>query len=168
MDYHPVVNVSWNDATAYRQWLSKTHDGVKYELPTEAHWEFACRAGTTTTGHYGDSEEEMRQHGWCRKNARGKTHPVGQLRSNGFGVYDMHGNAWEWCQDYYARNHDEDRLGKTSVDPLGPAGGSRRVLRGVGWFHRAGHCRSAMRNSDSPDHSDSNTGFRLTAVVAEK
>jgi formylglycine-generating enzyme required for sulfatase activity/serine/threonine protein kinase len=166
-DEHPVVNVSWNDATAFRQWLSKRHDGVKYELPTEAQWEYACRAGTTTAGHNGDSEEAMKQHGWCRKNAGGKTHPVGQLRPNGFGVYDMHGNAWEWCQDYFLRTYDEKLIGKTSVDPLGPSEGSRRAFRGAGWFHGASHCRSAIRNSDLPGHSDSNLGFRLAATLPD-
>jgi formylglycine-generating enzyme required for sulfatase activity/serine/threonine protein kinase len=167
-DDHPVVNVSWNDATAFRQWLSKRHDGVKYELPTEAQWEYACRAGTTTAGHYGDSKEAMQQHGWCRLNAGGKTHTVGQLRPNGFGVYDIYGNAWEWCQDYWVRQYDEKLLGKISIDPLGPSEGKRRALRGAGWFHGASHCRSAIRNSDSPNHSDSNLGFRLSAAFPEE
>lgn len=109
----------------------------------------------------------MQQYGWCRKNAGGKTHPVGQLRPNGFGVYDMYGNAWEWCQDYYARKYDEDLLGKTSVDPLGPSEGTRRALRGAGWFHGASHSRSAIRNSDSPAHGDSNLGFRLAAALPD-
>ncbi len=164
----PTYRLSWNDATAFCQWLSKKHDGVKYELPTEAQWEYACRAGTTTVWHYGDSEDALREYAWYAANSGFKTHPVGQLRPNGFGVYDMHGNAWEWCQDYFLRTYDEKLIGKTSVDPLGPSEGSRRALRGAGWFHRAGHCRSALRNRNVPGCGDSNLGFRLAAVLAQK
>jgi formylglycine-generating enzyme required for sulfatase activity/serine/threonine protein kinase len=167
-DDHPVVNVSWNDATAFHQWLSKRHDGVKFALPTEAQWEYACRAGTTTAGHYGDSKEAVREYAWYAKQSGYKTHPVGQLRPNGFGVYDIYGNAWEWCQDYWVRQYDEKLLGKISIDPLGPSEGKRRALRGAGWFHGASHCRSAIRNSDSPNHSDSNLGFRLSAAFPEE
>ena len=92
-DEHPVVNVSWNDATTFCQWLSKK-EGTEYVLPTEAQWEYACRAGTTTAWRCGESETTLEEYAWFNVNARGKTHLAGQLKPNGWSLYDMHGNDY--------------------------------------------------------------------------
>ena len=115
-DDHPVVNVSWSDATAFCQWLSKKQ-GVKYHLPTEAQWEYACRAGTTTFWCCGDSETTLREYAWSNANSGGKTRAAGQLKPNAWGLCDMHGNVLEWCADWYA----EDYYAQSPPnDPSGP------------------------------------------------
>jgi eukaryotic-like serine/threonine-protein kinase len=144
-DDHPVANVSWNDATAFCQWLSAAKKGTDpisakypsgplgkldlslFSLPTEAQWEYACRAGTTTAWHFGDSDTMLKEYEWFSVNSGVKTHPAGQLRPNGFGLYDMHGNVWEWCADRWATNY----YAQTPLnDPSGPTTGSDRVGRG--------------------------------------
>jgi formylglycine-generating enzyme required for sulfatase activity len=99
-DDHPVVNVSWNDVTAFCAWLSEK-EGEKSHLPSESQWEYACRVGTTTTWYSGDDEDALKDHARFSLNAGGKMHPVGQKSPNAWGLYDMHGNAWEWCQDWW-------------------------------------------------------------------
>jgi formylglycine-generating enzyme required for sulfatase activity len=125
-DEQPVVFVSWYDAVAFCKWLSDK-EGKKYRLPTEAEWEYCCRAGRNGTRYsFGDDEKELRQHAWYFGNSEKKTHPVGKLKSNAWGLFDMHGNAWEWCQDGYDPNYY-----KTSPkqDPQGGAG-VHKVFRG--------------------------------------
>ena len=161
-DDHPVVNVSWNDVTAFCAWLSEK-DGEKSHLPSEAQWEYACRAGTTTRWCSGDYEEALKEYGWFPFNAEGKTHPVGQKWPNAWGLYDMHGNVWEWCQDWWAA----DYYGASPLgDPTGPTGGSYRVNRGGGWNGDASYGRASNRGRNDPGHRAGHHGFRLARTVS--
>ncbi len=124
----------------------------EYTLPTEAQWEYACRAGTT-----GAWAGELDAMAWYAKNSGNTTHPVGQKQPNAWGLYDMHGNVWEWCRDWYA-----DKLpGGAVTDPVGAASGAFRVYRGGGWWLPADYCRSAYRNWSSPGDRGNDVGFRL-------
>ena len=174
-DAHPVVDVSWNDATKFSQWLSKK-ERKTYRLPTEAQWEYACRGGAKTAHHSGIDQELLTKFGnVCDATAKQKinrkeflessdgsvfTCPVGDYRPNNFGLYDMHGNVWEWCQDWYGKDYY-----KTSSleDPRGNSG-AYRVSRGGSWEDPASICRSAYRGWISPDVRYSNLGFRLVLV----
>jgi formylglycine-generating enzyme required for sulfatase activity len=173
-DEHPVVNVSWNDAVAFCQWLSKK-DSKTYRLPTEAEWEYACRAGTTTRYYSGDDPETLAKVGnvadaaakaqfpfspYTLKASDGFvfTSPAGFFKPNAFGLYDMHGNAFQWCSDrydaeYYASSRPED--------PIGPASGDDRVLRGGSWLIGPCHAHSSGRFRNSPDSRDYSAGFRV-------
>ncbi|MDG2222105.1 MAG: formylglycine-generating enzyme family protein, partial [Rubripirellula sp.] len=128
-----------------------------YRLPTEAEWEFACRAGTMTRYNFGDNESSLSRHGWSKDNSGRKTHPVGSKIANPFGLHDMHGNVLEWCND---------RRGSypsgSVTDPVGLKPGSVRVYRGGSWFSTAGFCRSALRNWSLP--SRRSNGFRVACV----
>ena len=180
-DEHPVVNVSWNDAVAFCKWLSKK-EGKTYRLPTEAEWEYACRAGTTTRYSSGDDPETLAKVAnvadatarakfpdwkWTIKASDGYvfTAPVGKFKPNAFGLYDMHGNAWQWCADWY----DADYYTKSPTDdPTGPSGGSDRVSRGGSWINGAWYCRSAGRYSREPGFRVIILGFRASLVPADK
>ncbi len=150
----PVENVSWNDAKQFCEKLTKM-TGENYRLPSEAEWEYACRAGTT-----GDYAGDLDAMAWYSENSGGKTHPVGQKQHNAFGLYDMHGNVWEWCEDDW---HDSyagaPKDGRAWVDT--PSRGSVRVFRGGGWHYGAVACRSASRGSYAPGIRCHNLGFRL-------
>jgi formylglycine-generating enzyme required for sulfatase activity len=141
---NPVENVSWDDAVAYCAKLSslpaELAAGRVYRLPTEAEWEYACRAGTTTEYSFGDNEQDLGKYAWFETNSGSKPHAVGEKLPNGWGLYDMHGNVWEWCSD---------------------AEGSFRVLRGGSWFYGAAYCRSAYRRTNVPTFRHANIGFRL-------
>ena len=160
-DAHPVVYVTWNDVTAFCEWLSQK-EGQTSHLPTETQWEYACRAGTTTTWYSGNDEGALREHAWLRFNAGYKTHPVGQKSPNAWGLYDMHGNVWEWCQDWFGK-----RYYATSPmdDPPGPSGGSGRVLRGGGWDNVGRDCRSAYRDWNIRGHRHILYGFRVARSI---
>jgi len=150
----PVENVSWNDAKEFCRRLSQM-TGKQYRLPTEAEWEYACRA--KTTGAYAGNLDAMAWHGG---NSGKKTHPVGQKQPNAFGLYDMHGNVWEWCEDDWHNDYnDAPADGRAWID--GFRTGSDRVIRGCGCGYVAVYCRSADRNHISPDYHDLNLGFRL-------
>jgi len=126
-------------------------------LPTEAEWEFACRAGTTTRFSFGDGDSQFGDHSWHSGNSGSKTHPVGEKKPNAWGFYDMHGNVWEWCQDWYA-----DKLpGGNVTDPKGPRAGFKRVFRGGSWGIVAPRCRSAYRVWKLPVYRDYSLGFRV-------
>jgi formylglycine-generating enzyme required for sulfatase activity len=176
---HPVVNVSWNDASAFCGWLREM-EGQDFRLPTEAEWEYACRAGTETSYCSGDDPEVVTQVGnipdasFARQfpelesavqadDGYAYTAPAGSFVRNPFGLYDMHGNVWEWCQDpfdveYYANS--------PSHDPPGPATGEERVYRGGGWFNCARGFRSSSRSGDVPENRHLTLGFRI-ALTAE-
>jgi formylglycine-generating enzyme required for sulfatase activity len=147
----PVEQVSWNDAQEFIAKLNAKNDGYRYRLPTEAEWEYAARAGTT--GAYAGDLDAM---GWYDKNSGGKTHLVATKTANAWGLYDMHGNVWEWVQDWYG-----DYSAVAVTDPVGPNTGSFRVYRGGSWSNWAQYCRSALRDFHSPDIRYNNLGFRL-------
>ncbi len=150
-DEHPVVNVSWNDAVAFCKWLSKK-ESKTYRLPTEAEWEYACRAGTTTRYSSGDNPETLAKLGYVF------TAPVGKFKPNAFGLYDMHGNAWQWCADWYGGVY----YAKSPIDdPTGPDSGNVRVLRGGIWDFRPYGSRSADRAGEGPFIRYLFTGFRV-------
>jgi eukaryotic-like serine/threonine-protein kinase len=154
--------VTWNDVTAFCAWLSEK-EGEKSHLPSEAQWEYACRAGTTTKWYSGDNEEALKEHAWFSFNSERKSHPVRQKSPNAWGLYDMHGNVWEWCRDWFG-----DRYYATSPmdDPPGAAGGSRRVFRGGGWDDLASGGRASLRRGlDSGDRRGGH-GYRLARTVS--
>ena len=165
----PVDSVSWNDAVFYCLKLTQRERAAGripptwyYRLPTEAEWEYAARAGTSTRFGYGGDAGyfELENFGWYELNSGGETHPVGQKLPNAWGLCDTHGNVSEWCQDWYA----ESLPGGISIDPQGPATGATRVLRGGDWVYwgdGASRCRSAYRNSYFPESGYSNFGFRI-------
>lgn len=150
-DNHPVTCVSWDDAAAFCKWLSKK-TGQNITLPTEAQWEYACRAGTTWA-YAGDCFDMA----WYYDNSGNKTHPVGTKKPNAWGLYDMHGNVMEWCQDWYV----SDYVAFFITDPTGPENGSSRVIRGGCWARDARDCRSASRGCRVPGYRGGDLGFRV-------
>jgi formylglycine-generating enzyme required for sulfatase activity len=191
-DRHPVVNVSWNDAVAYCKWLSKV-EGKTYRLPTEAQWEYACRAGTTTRYYFGDDEADLKKHanivdqslkekldvafadGIAKKYPGRKwfaewddgypfTAPVGSFQTNPWGLYDMHGNVWQWCRDCYDEKFYKD---SAEEDPECTKG-DHRVLRGGSWIGDAWNCRAALRLGNAPADRYGIVGFRVVFVPAAR
>ncbi len=154
-DSQPVTCVSWNDAQAFIKWLNRKEDN-HYRLPTEAEREYACRAESATPFCYGNDKSMLKDYAWYWDNSNKATHPVGQKKPNDWGLYDMHGNVWEWCQDWYG----EYKSGHVN-DPLGPSSGKYRVLRGGGWSFLAGGCRSASRYRSFPGFRGDGIGFRV-------
>ncbi len=157
----PVEKVSWEDAQEFIRKLSEKDGENTYRLPTEAEWEYACRAGTDTPYYTGKTEADLDRAGWYSKNSGGKTHPVRQKEANAWGLYDMHGNVWEWCQDWYGEYPEG-----TVTDPAGPDNGTDRVYRGGSWIFGAGDCRSDYRGWDDPGERGIDLGFRVLAVPA--
>lgn len=161
----PVECVSPEAAVAYCERLSALLEpkksGWRYRLPTEADWEYACRAGTTTAYYSGNGEAALREVGWFNANSGYNTHPVGQLAANAWGLYDCHGNVWEWCEDWYS---DTANQRGDCTDPPGPSPGSDRVFRGGGWFSSAEDCRAANRGRDTPTYCNGDLGLRLARV----
>ena len=160
----PVEQVSWNDATNYCVKLTvreraagRLPVGYAYRLPTEAEWEYCCRAGTTTRFSYGDDADytQLGNYAWYSDNSNRQSHGVGQKRPNAWGLYDMHGNVYEWCLDWYDPYH-----GGIVTDPRGKNTGTIRVLRGGGWNSLGWSCRAAFRYGDSPAYQSYILGFR--------
>ncbi len=162
---NPVEQVSWDDCQQFLDKLNKRQGnlGGRFVLPTEAHWEYACRAGSKTRYCFGDDEKQLGEYACYGANSGGKTHPVGEKKPNAWGLYDMHGNVWEWCQDWYG-----DYKESPVDDPSGPIGGSVRVFRGGSWYHPARYCRSAIRNRHLPSYRWYDLGFRVSLVLADK
>ena len=171
---YPVLYVGWDDAQAFCGWLSgKT--GRIVRLPTEAEWEYACRAGSQSRFCFGDKEEDLHKYAnygdqpttnevsWQDKEHRdgfGNTAPAGSLKPNAWGLYDMHGNVWEWCSDWYATAYTAG----DQTDPTGPATGTHRVMRGGSFQDSPQLCRSAHRNRGLPSYRLGCLGFRVVVV----
>jgi formylglycine-generating enzyme required for sulfatase activity len=176
-DNHPVVCVSWNDATEYSQWLSR-QSGRRYRLPTEAEWEYAARGGTSgrnywgngtddacTYANVGDRTAKRKFSGWTTHDCDDGhlyTAPAGSYRPNAFGLYDMIGNAWEWTQDWYSEGYYSN---SPRSNPQGPSSGSYRVLRGGGWPNLPANVRASIRSGITPDSRNNYLGFRLVSPV---
>lgn len=178
-DDHPVFNIDWDDATAFCKWLSEK-EGHTYRLPTEAEWEYVCRAGSKTTYSTGDDEDSLKGFAnlsdasflakypaatWSVdwNDGHAFSAPVGSFRPNAFGVCDMHGNVWEWCQDWYAADYYEH---SPVDDPPGPATGTIHVLRGGAFTNRFRFLRSADRDATRPKYRRNFTGFRVVREIA--
>ena len=181
-DRYPVESVSWLDAIQFSNKLSEKErekpfyeidgpdirvpdwNGQGYRLPTEAEWEYACRANasTPTRFSFGDNVVELGVYGWFDGNSEQRTHPVSQKRPNGFGLYDMHGNVWEWCWDWYGEGYYNQ---SAADDPTGPVGATARVGRGQGWYDIPRNSRSASRWGSKPDFRNGDLGFRLADVM---
>ncbi|MCP4698273.1 MAG: formylglycine-generating enzyme family protein, partial [Gammaproteobacteria bacterium] len=152
----PVINVSWEDATAYCEWLNG-QTKQEYRLLTEAEWEYACRAESDTAYCFGDDENLLAEYAWYNEEwGKGSTHPAGEKKPNAFGLYDVHGNVWEWLYDCYEK-YPKD----AQTDPSGSNAGSRRVIRGGSRLNDAVVCRSAFRYRYDPGYRHHNLGFRL-------
>ncbi|MEI7635757.1 MAG: formylglycine-generating enzyme family protein [Syntrophus sp. (in: bacteria)] len=152
----PVKQVSWNDVQDFIGRLNRMEGTGKYRLPTEAEWEYSARAGTTTRFYSGANDDDLSSAGWCGYYSEDKTHPVGKKTPNVWGLYDMHGNVGEWCQDWYS-NYPTGGV----TDPDGPSSGSYRVFRGGSWLDAAGRCRAASRGDGAPGLRYDTLGFRL-------
>jgi uncharacterized protein (TIGR02996 family) len=167
-DNRPVESVSWGDCQQFCRQLDE-RTGRRFRLPSEAEWERACRAGSTTAYHPGDGLEALKQTGWCRYDGyrvspgylewdnEPETKPVAQYDSNAFGLYDMHGNVWEWCSDWYRRHHEEGD--PVSASMYGPR--PMRVIRGGCYMNEPSPCRSACRNGNDPDIPVETIGCRI-------
>lgn len=151
----PVECVSWNDCQKFIQKLNRL-TGRNFRLPTEAEWEFACRGGYNSCGYKYSGSNNLGSVAWYDDNSGGQTHPVATKAPNELGIYDMSGNVWEWCSDWYA-----DYTANSQNNPKGPHGGSGRVRRGGSWFSGARYCRSSNRYNDGPTGRDGNLGLRL-------
>jgi len=180
---HPAENMDWRQAVAYCDWLTRVKSEELPEgsslacLPTEAEWEHACRAGTDTEYYSGDGDAALAEVGWYGENSGWETHPVGRKRPNAFGLFDMHGNVWEWCHDVwdessYRRHADgatdpgrEQRLTDWRAGLEGmTASDQARVLRGGSWDDTAVYCRSSIRVGGGPDDRAGRHGFRVCLV----
>ena len=165
-DDRPVEQVSWNDCQTFLQKLNATVEthgraSLQFRLPTEAEWECACRAGTQTIWHFGNEQGLLGQYAWFDGNSGSQTHPVGQLQPNAWGLYDMLGNVWEWCSDWFNEGYYANSL---QDNPQGPSGGQYRLLRGGGYNDNPHYCRSAYRGRNLPDGQYYYLGLRV--VVA--
>ena len=158
-DTYPATSVNWDAAVEFCRKLGALEDR-SYRLPTEAEWEYACRGGKATSYSFGSDAGELKDYAWYDKNSydvgEKYAHIVGRKKPNSFGLYDMHGNVWEWCSDWHG-----EYSSLALIDPVGPSTGSIRVLRGGGWSPGATHCRAAFRGASVPTLRTSNFGFRI-------
>jgi len=159
-DNLPVEQVSWNDVQTFIIKLSEKEGTDRYRLPTESEWEYAARANTTTKYSFGDDDLKLWGYAWYNVNSDGKTHEVGQKKPNPWGLYDMHGNVWEWVQDNWHGDYNGAPTNGSSWES-----GSIRVGRGGSWYGYARDCRSAYRFPDDPGDRDDYLGFRLLRIL---
>jgi formylglycine-generating enzyme required for sulfatase activity len=168
----PVVNVTWNDAIAFCDWMTK-QTGVKHRLPTEAEWEYACRSGSPSVYFWGDDPARRHEYAWSIDNSGGKPQAVGQLKPNAFGLYDMLGNVYEYCADGWSTNIPQ-ALGQPAslvfIDPQVASDGPEAdiVVRSTSWGTNPLHCRSAFRGSAGKTHRNHRDGFRVLREVLPK
>lgn len=154
-DRNPVENVSWEECQTFLQKLEKK-TGDQFALPTEAQWEYACRAGTDTRWFFGEDETQLGDYAWDETNSNKTTHPVGKKKSNPWGLYDIYGNVQEWCSDWYYGSYPRE----DEINPVGPSTGDSRVLRGGGWGELSIYLRSSYRNCNGQDCKNDGIGFR--------
>ena len=152
---YPMYYVKWEDAVKFVERLNNFEETDVYRLPTESEWEYACRGNVP-----GSDIGEMEKVAWFGENAGERSHPVGEKEPNNFGLYDMHGNLAEWCQDWYGKYPDG-----TSTDPAGLSDGTVKVVRGGNWFLNREDCRSASRMSAYPHRGNSSVGFRVVRTA---
>ena len=170
---NPVEQLRWSDAAKFcnkrseaeglqpcydMQTLKCNFDATGYRLPTEAEWEYACRAGTTTPYFFGDTPAKLGEYAWFQKNAGGRPHPVGQKQPNPWGLYDITGNVWEWCNDYYKVDYYQE---SPKENPRGPSEGEKMVLRGGAFKFSPENCRSGVRYNESPGSADVCFGYDI-------
>ncbi|MBI4879763.1 MAG: formylglycine-generating enzyme family protein [Planctomycetes bacterium] len=160
-DDYPAMCASWEDANEFCGRLGEK-EGVTYRLPTEAEWEYACRAGTETRFSFGDDEGQLGQYAWYGRDIFGHAEPVGRKKPNPWGLFDMHGNVWEWCADVYDKRYDER---SPAADPVNTAGGGLRSLRGGAWPLNPRDCRSAFRVRFDPVNRNVFSGFRVARTL---
>ncbi|MBN1380898.1 MAG: SUMF1/EgtB/PvdO family nonheme iron enzyme [Deltaproteobacteria bacterium] len=153
---HPVENVSWEECRVFIERINHLSEGRRFRFPTEAEWEYACRAGSTSLYVFGDDERLLDEYAWYYKNSGNKTHPVGKKKPNAWELYDMLGNVWEWCHDWYGDYPVGD-----VTDPTGPVSGINRVIRGGSWNNLAKYCRAENRNYIHPNDRLDRLGLRL-------
>ncbi len=164
-DRLPADMITWNDAMAFVARINSMGIG-RFRLPTEAEWEYACRAGTSTAYYWGDdgSQNTISKYAWGYSRAEGKSHPVGALLPNAWGLHDMTGNVWEWCSDWFQPYDPLD-----TVDPRGPETGDRKIYRGGSWYNEPEALRSANRHGHPPKGNGGlNAGFRLVMETKNK
>ena len=170
---NPVEQMRWSDAVRYCNARSEA-EGLQacydlntwkcnfaangYRLPTEAEWEYACRAGTKTMYFFGDDTSKLKAYAWFEDNSGGKPRPVGQKPANPWGLFDMHGNVWEWCNDFYKVDYYQESPGE---NPTGPKTGETKVLRGGAWKFSAESCSSAYRYNENPGYADVCFGYDI-------
>ncbi len=157
----PVENVSWTDCQEFIAKLRPRTGELTPSLPTEAQWEYACRAGSSNLYHHGSQASGLKDYAWFNKNSKGMTQPVGLLKPNAWGLYDMLGNVYEWCQDFYSPDTYTDL---PVEDPKGPESGLYRVARGGSWSFHPLHCRIPKRFWNAPEFRFNNLGFRLVLL----
>jgi formylglycine-generating enzyme required for sulfatase activity len=154
----PVDSVSWHEAQEFLEAINDQNPGQQYRLPTEAEWEYAARANSTKSYFFGDDERKLPRYAWFDETSKDITHPIGKLKPNAWGLYDIYGNVWEWCQDWYGPYPEE-----AVKDPTGPESGKYRTLRGGSWCYYDRYCRSANRGYNLPDYKWG-LGLRLVLV----
>ena len=157
LDDHPITKVSWHDCVAYCDWLSEKLD-AEYRLPTEAEWEYAARGGKQSKGTKYSGGRSIELVGWFDENSNDRTQQVATKKPNELGLYDMSGNVWEWCRDWYEESYYKN---SPSTNPRGPSTGSHRVLRGGSWNASAEDCRVANRSNLTPGYRSYSDGFRV-------
>ncbi|MDR3234906.1 MAG: formylglycine-generating enzyme family protein, partial [Planctomycetaceae bacterium] len=166
----PVERVNWN---VCREFVGKLNalgvasKGYRFALPTESQWEYACRSGSTTAYCFGEPTTTLSDYAWYNENSKGTTHEVGTKKANAWNLYDMHGNVWEWCSDWYGNYLSATASTAELTDPLGASSGSNRVLRGGSWSYDAEVCRSASRRNSAPDYASNYFGVRVALVSGE-
>ncbi|MDK2938525.1 MAG: hypothetical protein PWQ51_689 [Methanolobus sp.] len=167
-DKLPVEQVSWNDAREFIRRLNKLENTDKYRLPTEAEWEYACKAGNDTDFSFTNEATDLDEYGWsdsygwCAINANGTTHPVGEKKANAWGLYDMHGNVWEWVQDSWHDNYENAPADGTAWEE---ENSSDRVGKGGSWMDGPNYCKSAFRGSLDANSTSYVLGFRIVKEI---